>query len=434
MENTVQWFEVDLERLQLQAVELDKWPDGMTAGTRMQEECLESVVAFNLDTLFPGEDLLLARVGGTAWRASDILAVDPFGYLRVMELKKTQTSRGDLENQVISYGINRAGRPPWQEQLAQALPYLPEHVDLRLEGFKVNGRTRTAGGAFVKRHAPEILDRAWDRYDRFDKAHLLANTLRISRGAAPGPPAYERSAVADVIYRIYGVPLVDLSLSDPGEGAQQIVDETWGGAAPEAGTEFTIVAPGLSRRVEDAIPLEERGADFNLVDADLRHAAGPAGVERALLRWHPVHRTIPTRHVRTATALRNLLRDSHPEAGLLQYRSSSRRFYWNDFRHMFMGLEENESGDPIAVTGFDALTEGLAEWKPRWRAGMRKLRQTLPDQNDSIRRGGGDRLVAPWDIDNLRPAAALFAAYYDMLEEQGVFDLDKNAWYRRPTD
>ncbi|MFW6082760.1 MAG: hypothetical protein ACOC8C_01760, partial [Chloroflexota bacterium] len=317
-------------------------------------------------------------------------------------------------------------------QLARALPYLPEHVDLRLEGFKVNGRTRTAGGAFVKRQAPEILDRAWDRYDRFEKAHLLANALRTARGAASGPPASERSVVADVIYRIYGVPLAGLPLRDPWEAAQQIVDETWGGAVPEAGTEFTIVAPGLSRRVDDAIPLEQRGGHFNLIDADLRHTAGPGGVERAILRWQPVHRTVPTRHVRTATALRRLLRDTHPEAGLLQHRSSSRRFYWNDFRHTFLGVTENETGGPVVVTGFDALTEGLADWKSRWRAGMRKLCQELPDVDRAIRRRGRHRLVAPWDIDNLQPAATLFAAYYDMLEEEGFFDLDKYAWYRRP--
>jgi hypothetical protein len=35
----------------------------------MQEECLESVAAFNFDLLFPGEDLLLVRVGSNKVQA-----------------------------------------------------------------------------------------------------------------------------------------------------------------------------------------------------------------------------------------------------------------------------------------------------------------------------------------------------------------------------
>jgi len=92
-----QWFDVDLETLRLREVHLNGWPDGMSYRSRMKEECLESVVAFNLDTLFPGEDLLLVCTEFGAWKAADLLAVGPFGYRRLMELKKRPMARGHEE-------------------------------------------------------------------------------------------------------------------------------------------------------------------------------------------------------------------------------------------------------------------------------------------------------------------------------------------------
>ena len=60
--NSIQtvWFEVGLDTLRLKQVDMDSWPEGMTrTASRMKEECLENVVALNLDLLFPGEDLVL---------------------------------------------------------------------------------------------------------------------------------------------------------------------------------------------------------------------------------------------------------------------------------------------------------------------------------------------------------------------------------------
>jgi hypothetical protein len=111
---------------------------------------------------------------------------------------------------------------------------------------------------------------------------------------------------------------------------------------------------------------------------------------------------------------------------------SHRRFYWHDFGHVYLRVHQDGHGGWIATTRFDSLTGGLADLKPRWRAGMRKLRRTLPDQDPEIRKSGRDKLFVPWNINNLDPAVTLFAAYYDMLEEEGFFQLDRYRWYRRP--
>lgn len=66
------WFDIDLETLRLQEISLRRWPKGLTYQDRMQEECLESVVGFNLDPLFPGEDLLLVRAGSNKVQAISI--------------------------------------------------------------------------------------------------------------------------------------------------------------------------------------------------------------------------------------------------------------------------------------------------------------------------------------------------------------------------
>ncbi|MFW6135968.1 MAG: hypothetical protein ACOC7N_04015 [Chloroflexota bacterium] len=168
----IRWFEVDLKTLRLEEVDLNGWPDGMTSRkTRMQEECLESVVAFNLDMLFPGEDLLLVCTQFTAPASGDILALDPFGQLRLLELKKTATSLAGLENQVISYGIDRDRLPPWEELLARSIPGLPERVEVRLEGFRANERTQTLGRQFVVENTPDGLDGAWYRKHGRERDH-----------------------------------------------------------------------------------------------------------------------------------------------------------------------------------------------------------------------------------------------------------------------
>lgn len=428
----IQWFEVDLETLRLREINLTGWPDSMPSRNRMQEECLESVIAFNLDVLFPDEDLLLICTQFMAQDSGDILALDPCGYLRLLELKKEPTSLAALENQVVSYGIDRDRLPTWEELMARGIPGLPERVEVRLEGFKANVRTQVTGRPFVLRHTPDALDEAWHQKHAIEKDHLRVNALRVYRGVIPGPPVLENPIISDVIARVYGLGLEEIPLDDPDRAVTQILNRYWGCQPFTFGTEFTLIAPNLSRRIEAGISLEERGAHFHLIDAELRHTSKRVGVERAVLRWQPLHRTSQTDHIQTAMSLRRLLHIDNPEVASFQCRSSYRQFYWRHFDHVYLWVEPTGHGDWIIRTRFDQLTNGLADLKPKWRAGMRELRQKLPEQNHEIHQSSQDKLYAPWDIDNLQPAATLFTAYYDMLKREGFFDLDRYRWYRRP--
>jgi hypothetical protein len=429
-----QWFDVDLETLRLREVTRNGWPDGISYKSRMKEECLESVVAFNLDILFPHEDLLLVGADFLAWKSGDVLAIDPFGYLRLMELKRAPTKLEELENQVVSYGIDRDRLPPWDVRMARVLTSFPERAELRLQGFRANQRTEKLGEGYVERHTPGALDEPWECKNRFEKAHLVSNALRATHGTPPAPPILQNTAVNSLTTRLYDMPLADIALDDPDQAVREIVAKKWGEAPSAAGTEFTLIAPDLSRRVSAGIPLEKRGARFHIINAELRHSSGQSGMERALLRWEPVHRTTTTYHIQTAVTLYQHLHEIRPEAASLQCSPSYRGFYWHDFDQVYLWVREISRGEWIVETRFDSLTEGLADLKPKWRAGMRKLRQRLREQNDEIRQSSRDKLLAPWDIDNLQPATMLFAGYYDMLEEEGFFDLGKYRWYRRPSE
>jgi len=55
----------------------------------------------------------------------------------------------------------------------------------------------------------------------------------------------------------------------------------------------------------------------------------------------------------------------------------------------------------------------------------------MPGQSEAIRRSGHDKLSAPWDLENLHPAAMLFIGYYDMLKEEGFFDVEKCRKFKR---
>ena len=427
-----QWFDVDLETLRLQEIDLKGWPGGMTARTRMKEECLESVVAFNLEVLFPREDLLLVGADFLSWKSSDVLAIDPFGYLRLMELKKVPTELEKLEEQVISYGIDHDRLPPWDVRMARGLTSFPERVENRLQGFRANQRTEKLGQSYVERHTPDTLDEPWSARNRFERAHLVSNALRAAVGTEPGPPTLQNAAVSNISNRVYGLPLADIVLDNPDQALGEIVSGRWGDKPSVAGTEFTLVAPDLARRVSAGIPLEQRGAHFNLIDAELRHSFGERGVERAVLRWEPVHRTAMTYHAQTAATLRKRLRELRPTAAAVQCDPWYRSFYWGGFYHTYLWVREDRDHDWVVETRFDSLTEGLADLKPRWHAEMRTLCQTLPDLGHQIRRTAANKLAAPWDVDNLEPAAKLFTMYHAMLQEAGFFDVGEHRWYRRP--
>ena len=218
------WFEVGLDTLRLKQVDMDSWPEGMTrSGSRMQEECLENVVALNLDLLFPGEDLLLVGNQFPDWGEADILAIDRFGLLRLMELKKGPANLGALQEQAIGYGLARDYMPGWKEHMARGLPYLPERIELGLEGFRLNARAEMLGAKYVTKHAPDLLPAPWRRLNRFEKAHILANTLRRRRGVPPGSGALENPFVHEVVDRLYGIPSAELASAEPARARDRIL-------------------------------------------------------------------------------------------------------------------------------------------------------------------------------------------------------------------
>src|SRR4051794_27790164 len=182
------WFEVNLDTLRCKPGRLRAWPAAMsTAGSRMAEECLESAVAFNLDVLFPGEDLLLVDTQSALSRAADVTAVDPLGLLRVMELKKTPAGRADLEGQVVSYAVGDQPVAAWAARMAEAVTDLPpERVQLAVEGFRGNRQVKKMGRGDVEAVFP---DAGYRRLNRFDRARLMVNALRGWRGARPAHPA-----------------------------------------------------------------------------------------------------------------------------------------------------------------------------------------------------------------------------------------------------
>ncbi len=123
------WFDVQLETLTLVPRKAHAWPAAMkTVKSRTCEECLESLVALNLERLFLGEELLLVATQSQISPMADVIALDMLGTLRLMELKKTPVRRDELEDQVLSYGVAGHDLHRWQDQLARATTDLPERV------------------------------------------------------------------------------------------------------------------------------------------------------------------------------------------------------------------------------------------------------------------------------------------------------------------
>jgi hypothetical protein len=348
-----------------------------------------------------------------------------------MELKKGPANLGALQEQAIGYGLVRDYMPGWKEHMARGLPYLPERIELGLEGFRLNARAEMLGAKYVTKHAPYLLSGSWRKLNRFEKAHVLANTLRRRRGVPPGPVALENSIVHEVVDGLYGIPLAELASDEPARARARILERQWGFTPKQTRTEFTLVASGLARKAEAEIPLESRDACFNLIDAELRHVAGASGVERAILRWQPVRRTIPTANLHIALALQRLVQERCPKAARFYWNAqwNCGPLYWRQPRHVYLLVEKAADGSMMLATRADSMTEGLADLRSvRYRA-LSKLR-------DPLAKHGifpvGAELAAPWDAGDLEPAAALTVAYFKMLQELGLLDLDKYAWYRRP--
>lgn len=81
------------------------------AGDAVGEECVETLVAGNLQTFFPGWHLRLCQMSNAGWGVPDLVAADPAGGLHVFELKDGGAERGLLE-QGLGYALTAAARPP----------------------------------------------------------------------------------------------------------------------------------------------------------------------------------------------------------------------------------------------------------------------------------------------------------------------------------
>lgn len=433
------WFDVELDTLALQPAALTDWPLPMSAPTaRMLEESLESVVSFNLSELFPGERLLLVNTQHQIMNVADVLAVDPVGWVRVMELKKQPAGRGDLEDQVISYALHRQCQRPWPDLLAEALPELPERTALALEAFRSNRRSKSLGGAYASTHG---FTGRWNDMDRFGKARVLCNSLRRERGEPPADDLdpLARTDVRVVARRAYGIDLARLDLSDPTAAFRAVVERWTGGYAPAAaGREFTVIAPRLAGTSEEQGRLEARGAFFNLIDAELRHEPdGQGRVSRAVLRWAPVRRTADGAAFRRAAELAAAMRRLHPDVPLPRFDllngGRTRWWHWHGDDRFRLSMEQEaggpHSGEAVLATAASWLTEGMADLRrPRMDA-LKALLQALGPTAGARPFGGSGEICVPLSGD-MTAAAHLAAEYYKVLEQLGCFEPYR--WHRRP--
>jgi hypothetical protein len=244
-------------------------------------------------------------------------------------------------------------------------------------------------------------------------------------------------AVATVCKRLYGADVTDLAWNDPGDVATAIVTKRFF-APPAAGfTEFTMVAPGLAQEspsrtdpASAASALEERRAFFNLIDGDLRCMVKRDGVERAVLRWEPVHRTVRTRTLQHLITLRNhLAAAGEHHAANFAWDPHRHWIYWPHLRGPFICVTEESNGKIWMETWAEWLTEGLADLKLKRKQSQRDLGERLCahgiEQN-------GNELCALLSGTDVRSAACLVREFYGLVTELG-FD-DRFRWHRRPTN
>ena len=177
-----------------------------------------------------------------------------------------------------------------------------------------------------------------------------------------------------------------------------------------------------------ASALEKRRACFNLIDGDLRCVVKRDGVQRAVLRWEPVHRTICTRTLRQLIALRNhLAAAGEHRAANFAWNPHRQWIYWPHLRGPFICVTEESDGEIWMETWAEWVTEGLADLKLKRKQLQRDLGKRLDAQG--IKRNGGE-LCALLSGADIGPAACLVREYHDLVTKLG-FD-DRFRWHRRP--
>ena len=424
----VRWFDVDLHTLNLLPLQTQDWPESMRpVSSRMCEECLESLVALNLDTLFPDEHLLLTSVQEQMVAAADVTAVDPLGIVRMVELKKTEARTAELEDQVISYGIASAALSDWNHSLACGLTDLPERILLMAEAFRSDMRAKATSLQWFKRQLPSA---RFEGVSRFKAILNKASALRAARGLDPVVDPLQDPSIASICRKLYRRAASELAWGDPADLARQIGADHFSVPPIHGFTEFTMIAPGLGSRadaVDAALRLEKRRACFNLIEGDLRCLMTKRGVQRAVLRWKPVHRTISGRILRLLTALRNrLAEEGHGDAAGFLWDPKRERTSWRQIWGNYVDLTEGVDGKVSIETSAEWMTNGVSELKPKRKAALSELGARLGDLG--IRRSGSE-LCAVLEHNDLLPAARLMYGYHTVLSKLGLGEPYR--WHRR---
>lgn len=419
-----QWFELDLDTLSLNPSELSTWPKGMGTSQRMHEEALETVIAFNLDKLFPREQLLLVNTQHSIGSMADVVAIDGLGFARLMELKAQPTHLdGDLWAQALSYGLRAVGesQTSWHRELGQALPRFPEDTVLRAEMLRTRRRSTQTGRKFLE-ESGATLSSSYKSLNFFQRQGALISELRRQRGHEDGFAGVSDPLAASVLKRAYGLSLDRLASESPENALQEVLNR-WGGRRSRVGAELTIVAPNVNNEdnVAQVMQIEKRYVPFHLIDAELRWDANPPN-PRVVLSWSPGYRTTPTLHHQFAIQVRNIVKDFNPPAADFDWNyvlSPRRRITWGHQTEMM--AETNHETNQI-VTKAEWLVDGIEDARSQRRKGMTRLANKL--ETYGVQREGKE-LIAPWGEGDPHPAAHLLSGYHDLITQElayGEFD------------
>lgn len=399
------FYDVNLSNLALGESTHSTWPSThQNLRCRMVEECLESVVATNLATLFPGERTLLVGTQDQLNSAADVTAIDSLGLVRLMELKQSKIRSAELVNQVIAYAVGQVSVAPtaWRTSFQRTVTELPERVQLSAEGVRQNRRT--------KGEIPEHARTRWRSHHLITQLLESVNHYRAMRSAPSGPVGLESPEVLQAVVRILGTECTSAEFGDVPALVERVLS-TRDVDVMRQFTEATMIAPAFDQDVGEATRgLEERGVLTNRIEGEIRQ--GSDGT--VILRWEPVARTVPSNIWVTLNRTQRWLSEHHPNVPRLvwRYRRDFRGFLfgWRNLERFFIWVHDDPNLGWTAVARADSLTprEGLQSWRKRYDHAAQHVR---------------GRHVA-LDHTNIESLGLLFLRMHAILSEIGALDED----------
>jgi hypothetical protein len=393
----------------------------------MKEECLESVVFANLDTLFPGEALLPIRCQDSLMRDTDILAIDPLGCLRVFELKKQAVQADDLRSQAFSYALAAAEHPMdhWKTLLAMRLPSWYEELRLARLGVSLNIRTKVLGPKFIRSCG---VTSDWDKLNRFEKLDLLA---RLLEEKIPKESQLSQAGIDELFQRTTAGLMPHQLLNDrPTEAAIKVLDH-WAQVPFDRSLEIIVAGPQATQAKMDQ--LDSRNVNYALIDTILKGEFNQGVLQSAYLTWTPVRRPIVgiirARVIELQQALSNL-EGLHLRLRLTRFtlrgRTLPRIVEAGSARniHTMLSIVEGPSGI-FVETESDSLTEGLNNTREQRKVGLKQLKTRYAGLGVEVK-GSGPELIAP-----LSTGIAPFVhEYFELSRKLGM--LEPTSWFQRP--